>query len=164
MRAKWMLDVLRHDPRVTIDPLVDAVAEMSRKRIGALIVLMGGDPLEDLIETGVLLYGRLSVDLLLTIFSLKSPLHDGAAIVRGGEVVAAGCCLPVVDLRLLMWDPFWRRELAATRDLRMITVSEETGAVRYVSGRLMARVSPDGLRDLLLERDRCGESDPPDST
>jgi len=76
--------------------LISAAEQLSASRTGALIILEGQTLLEDVIQTGVRLGAEtLSPELLLTIFSPKTPLHDGAVVLRGDRLVAASCILPV---------------------------------------------------------------------
>jgi uncharacterized protein (TIGR00159 family) len=114
-----------------LDVVVDAVDLMAKKRIGALIVLENMMPLGDIVERGVSLKARASRELLLTIFHPDTPLHDGAVVMRGMEIVAAGCILPLSpDLR----SRYGTRHRAARGiseevDCLALVVSEERGEV-----------------------------------
>jgi len=77
-----------------------AAAELSATGIGALMVLERETGLEEVAETGVMIHGDTSADLLATIFTPKSPLHDGAVIIRDGRIVAAGALLPLAEMSI----------------------------------------------------------------
>ncbi len=81
----------------TFEQLVTAMLDMAKRHIGALVVIEKNVPLGDLTERGVTLDARLSRDLLLTIFHIDTPLHDGAVLLRAGRVLAAGCILPLAS-------------------------------------------------------------------
>ncbi|MFV1980662.1 MAG: diadenylate cyclase, partial [Rhodothermia bacterium] len=78
-----------------VDEVVKGVAALSRERIGALIVFEQTGGLRAFIESGTLMGSRVSVELLLSIFNPKTPLHDGAVIIQAGHIAAARCVLPV---------------------------------------------------------------------
>jgi len=77
-----------------INDVVDSAVALSDKSIGALIVLERQTGLIDITRTGKTINGRVSVDLLNTIFYPGTPLHDGAVVIRGDQIVAAACALP----------------------------------------------------------------------
>ncbi len=113
--------------------LTDAAAWLSARRIGALIVLEQEVGLQDFVDTGRVIDGRVSPELLETIFMRGSPLHDGAAIIKGDRVVAAACLLPLssnpnVSLAL---GTRHRAAIGLTEDndAVVLVVSEEDGAV-----------------------------------
>jgi diadenylate cyclase len=117
-----------------IPEVTTAVEHLSASKTGALIVLEGTAPLTDIIATGIAVQGRVTSELLETIFFDKTPLHDGAAIIREDEVVAAGCVLPLSDQVLHGWRRLGTRHRAAVgmsevSDSLAIVVSEETGIV-----------------------------------
>src|SRR6266852_1561186 len=80
-----------------VDELVRAALLISEAKHGALIVLERATGLQDYSETGVPVNGKLTAELLASIFMTRSPLHDVAVIVRGGQIVAAACLLPLED-------------------------------------------------------------------
>ena len=113
-----------------------AAAILSADKIGALIVLERETGLQDAAETGVMVEAELTVDLLTTIFTPRAPLHDGAVIVRGDRIVAAGCVLPLSETALYR-ERFGTRHRAAVgitegTDALAVVASEETGAVSLV--------------------------------
>lgn len=139
----------------SVDDIVNAAFEMADKRVGALIVVLGAHGgLKGVIETGTPIHANVTEELLLAIFTPKSPLHDGAVVVQGNQIIAAGCILPLTQ------DPRLSRALGTRHragigiteesDCEAIIVSEETGAVsRARGGHLQRRIDRDQLRDLL---------------
>jgi diadenylate cyclase len=134
--------------------LVNAVAWLSARRIGALIVLEQEVGLSDYVETGRMLQARLSPELLETIFMRGSPLHDGAVIINGENVLAAACLLPLstnpnVSLAL---GTRHRAAIGITEesDAVVIVVSEEDGTISFArNGELQRGLSPDDLLGIL---------------
>jgi diadenylate cyclase len=125
-----------------IPEITRAVENLSDSKTGALIVIEGSIPLSEIIASGVRLEAEVSAELLQTIFFDKTPLHDGAAVIREDDVVAAGCVLPLSDQVLHGWRRLGTRHRAAVgmsevSDALTIVVSEETGTVSIaVDGRL----------------------------
>ena len=128
-----------------VEEVVLAAAALASKKIGALIVFEREQGLINFAETGILIDGVLSYDLLINIFQPRTPLHDGAVIIREGRVVAAGCFLPLTA------DPHLSTEFGS-RHRAAIGVTEETDAVALVISEERGSVSLalDGsiLRDL----------------
>lgn len=120
-----------------------AAAVLSRARTGAIVVFERGTGLEEYVESGRVIDAQASVELLLSIFTPKAPLHDGAAIVRGGRIVAAGCFLPLseraTDDRRIGTRHRAALGISEQTDAVALLVSEETGDVELASdGRLVA--------------------------
>jgi diadenylate cyclase len=134
--------------------LVNAAAWLSARRIGALIVLEQEVGLSDYVETGRTLQARLSPELLETIFMRGSPLHDGAVIISGENVLAAACLLPLstnpnVSLAL---GTRHRAAIGLTEesDAVVIVVSEEDGTISFArNGELQRGLSSDDLLGIL---------------
>jgi diadenylate cyclase len=117
-----------------IAALAQAAFLLSRSKLGALIVIEQQSGLKEFCETGTVLDARLSAELLLSVFMPRSPLHDGAAIVRENLIVAAGCFLPLAEQSALTAGRIGTRHRAAIglteqTDAVVVIVSEETGAV-----------------------------------
>jgi diadenylate cyclase len=134
--------------------ILRAVEEMSEHRRGALIVIERDMGLRNYVETGTQLGARITAELLETIFTPPSPLHDGAAIIRGDELVAAGCILPLSDSQELPAYVGTRHRaalgLAEETDAAVIAVSEETGAVSVArKGEIRLRLDSGQLRSEL---------------
>lgn len=139
-----------------IEKLADTLARtcrlFSESRTGALIVIERDVGLEEYVESGVRLDATLSSELLTNIFTPKTPLHDGAAILRGDRIVAAGCFLPLTDNPYLSSKLGTRHRAALgiseQSDALVIIVSEETGAISIArSGRLERGLSEDAVRE-----------------
>jgi diadenylate cyclase len=138
-----------------VDELVLSARQLSRERIGALIVIEREVGLNDVIQTGRRVEAVASADLLRTIFYPGTPLHDLAAVTRGDRIVAAGCLLPLTERRdvrgLLGTRHRAALGLSETTDAAVIVVSEETGAISLaVDGRLYGNLTPDVLKQRLL--------------
>lgn len=116
------------------EEIVLAATTLSSQRIGALVVVEGQIGLKNYIESGIKLDAHLTYDLLLTIFNPKSPLHDGAVIVTGNRITAAGCFLPLTT------DPYLSKELG-TRHRAAIGMTEETDAVAVVVSEETGKIS-----------------------
>lgn len=127
----------------SVEEIVRACVSLANKRIGAILVLERQTELKDLVEMGVMLDARISRELLLSIFIPTSPIHDGAVILKGDRIVAAGCFLPL-SLSANISKALGTRHRAALgiteeTDAAAIVVSEETGAVSICSGGRMVR-------------------------
>jgi diadenylate cyclase len=134
--------------------ILKAVEKMSEERTGALIALEGDVGLKNYEETGTPLGAKVTAELLVTLFTPHSPLHDGAVIVRGLEAVAAGCILPLSQNPSLPADLGTRHRaaigLTEETDAVVIVVSEETGAISIAShGSLKRRLDKGSLRSEL---------------
>jgi len=126
-----------------LEEVVRASQELSRKRIGGLVVIERDTALEDQIETGTTLDAAVTKDLLVSIFIPYSPLHDGAVVVQNGRLAYAGCILPLT-LRADLPDGVGTRHRAAVglteeTDAVVVVVSEETGAISVVLGGAMVQ-------------------------
>lgn len=141
---------------ILISNLVEASVIMAKQKIGALIVLKKEVSLNEYAETGVPINGKLSKELLLSIFFPKSPLHDGAVIIEGDKVVAAACVLPhsykITGDRMLGTRHKAAIGLAENTDAHVIVVSEERGTISYAhNGRLEQSIEPERLQKFLEE-------------
>ncbi|MEX1335624.1 MAG: diadenylate cyclase CdaA, partial [Candidatus Limnocylindrales bacterium] len=136
--------------------LATSAAKLSRRRTGALIIIERDTGLGDMAETGVLVHADLSAELLASLFAPGYPLHDGAVLVQGDEIVAAGVMLPLAerDGSLEDYGTRHRAALGITEqtDAVAIVVSEESGAVSLAVGADITRnVDEDELRQRLFE-------------
>jgi len=144
------------DRSALINEVVRAAQNMSDARIGALIVLERVTGLQEFIDTGVKVDGIVSAELLMNIFINKSPLHDGAAIIRGDRLIAAACVLPLSESRNLNRELGTRHRAAVglteQSDALAVVVSEETGNVSLaLEGVLYRRLNEAGLHELLVK-------------
>lgn len=149
---------LRFNVTDTIEDVISASLELSKKRYGALIVISRGTGMKTFTENGITLNAQMSKSLLLSIFNPRSPLHDGAVIVNDQIIEAARCTLPLTanttygDLQL---GTRHRAALGISEqtDAICVIVSEETGAISITeSGELYYRLSTQDLRKELRER------------
>lgn len=133
------------------DEIIRSVQNLAKKRVGALIALQRGNTLNHIVESGTILDAQVTSQLVENIFVPNSPLHDGAMIIRGERIVAAGCFLPLAASAQV--DPeLGTRHRAAigmteTTDALVIIVSEETGIISVAeSGRLIRYLDASGLK------------------
>lgn len=146
----------------TVEELVVAASMLSAQRVGAIIAIERQIGLRNYIEGGIPLEAILTYDLLLSIFQLRSPLHDGAVIVQEDRVAAAACFLPLTVTPKLGKELGSRHRaaigLTEENDAVAIVVSEETGSISVVvDGQmergLSAEMLRSRLRSLILQRD-----------
>ena len=139
-----------------IDEVINAVNFLSRNKYGALIVIQQEVGLRDYMESGVLIDAKVSSELLISIFTPHTPLHDGAVIIEEDRVVASNCILPIKDEDLDMRHMGSRHRAALTlsreTDAAILVVSEETGKISLAL-RGSVRTDLDGisLRDALMK-------------
>ena len=151
-----MMKFTSHNPKAIYDDIVMAAEYFSQNRIGALIVVERQAGLRTYIESGIPLDAKLSYDLLVSIFRPGSPLHDGAVIIEGSRVAAAGCFLPL-SLNPMISKQLGTRHRAAIgvtedSDCIVVLVSEETGAMSVASGgAIETKLTPEELSDRLSE-------------
>ena len=121
---------LKHN---AITAICEAASELSREYTGALIVIERSTPLGEIIKTGTVINADVNVSLLKNIFFNKAPLHDGAVIIRGGRICAAGCFLPMSTNDDIIKDLGTRHRsaigMSENSDAIIIVVSEETGTI-----------------------------------
>jgi diadenylate cyclase len=139
-----------------ITEVVRGARQLAQSRVGALIVFEREVGLNDITRTGKRLDGVVSTELLRTVFFPGSPLHDGAAVMRGDRLVAAGCVLPLTERddvgALLGTRHRAALGLSEQSDAAVVIVSEESGAVSLAfDGRLFANLTDDALRQQLLD-------------
>lgn len=136
-----------------IGEVARACRRLSERRYGALIVLERETGLQEYLDTGVMIDGVVSAELLLTIFFPNSPLHDSAVVMHGDRVVAAGCVMPLSESP--MDSQLGTRHRAAlgiteTTDSVSIIVSEETGTISLANnGRMVRNLDEAKLRKVL---------------
>jgi len=131
-----------------------AILSMARRRVGALIVVEQQTGLGDIINTGTPIDGIMTGALLENIFEPNTPLHDGAVIIRGNRIAAAGCFLPLSDDMNLARELGTRHRAAlgisTVSDSVTIVVSEETGAISIArEGKLIRYIDNKALHDVL---------------
>ena len=137
-----------------IAEIVQTVVDLSRRRVGALLVFERQTGLEDVIETGTRLNAEVSAPLLENIFEPNTPLHDGAAVIRDDQVIAAACILPLAEASGVSRELGTRHRAAVgiseNTDAAVVVVSEETGIVSMArDGALRRPLSTDELKAFL---------------
>ena len=145
------LDRIRQgDPRVRIDmrekcisELTTAITNLSRRRVGALVVIEQQTGLKDVIESGTHIDAEISAPLIENIFEPNTPLHDGAVIIRGYRVEAAACILTLSENTSISRELGTRHRAALgiseTTDSITLIVSEETGTISMARGGRLTR-------------------------
>lgn len=143
------------DLNKSINEIVDAAGVMSRKKIGALIVIERTTGINDIIETGTITDAQISADLLMNIFYPKSPLHDGAVVIKNNRLMAAGCLLPLSANKYISKELGTRHRAAMgmteSSDAMIVIVSEETGHISMaVEGKLQRFLDSKTLKELMI--------------
>lgn len=139
-----------------VHEVVLAVFRMAKSRTGALIVVERDIPLGDVVQRGVEVSGAITKELLLTIFYLGTPLHDGAVVISRDRVAAAGCILPLASVAGLdtAYGTRHRAALGITEetDALAVVVSEERGVVSYAeNGEIFSCVDEADLKEKLWD-------------
>ncbi|ABR50387.1 protein of unknown function DUF147 [Alkaliphilus metalliredigens QYMF] len=153
--TKSIIDIEDEEIKNTVEEVVEAVGSLSRQKIGALLVIEKETGLSEVSETGTYLGAKISRALLINIFIPNTPLHDGAVVIRKGDIMAAGCFLPLTE------NPNLNKELGTRHraalgmtersDAIVIVVSEETGAISIAeNGKLSRFLDLDDLRRNLM--------------
>jgi diadenylate cyclase len=157
MGANSLFAIFMHPPAVEFEPIVRAAQILASKRIGALIALERTQSLRMMTETAKAIDAAVSTELLVSIFMPGGPLHDGAVIVHGNRIIAAGALLPLTttaDANL----PHGTRHRAALgvsedSDALVIVISEENGSIAVASeGQLHENVDGPSLARIMHER------------
>jgi uncharacterized protein (TIGR00159 family) len=146
-------------PNTVIDELVDAVKELSQRRVGALMLLETGEPIDDrnFSVPGIRLNSELSKELIQTIFQTTTPLHDGAILIRDSRIVSAGVILPISE-RTASRQLGTRHRAAMGITERVencicVVVSEETGSISLAERGVLNRpLTSSKLKELLEAR------------
>lgn len=136
------------------DEIVQTLTDLSRRYVGALIIIERRTGLEDIVDTGTKLDAIITAPLLENIFEPNTPLHDGAVVVRGERVMAAGCILPLAQSRSVSRELGTRHRagigISELTDALVLIVSEETGTIsKAESGVLTRNLTENELHALL---------------
>jgi len=153
-RTRYFRSFLRGDSYGVLGEIVRAVEALSARRHGALIVLERNVGLRNFVETGTRIDAKVSAELLVTLFSPGSPLHDGAVVLREDVVVAAGCILPLSSDPHVAATLGTRHRaalgLAEECDAAVVVVSEQSGSISVAyRGILNQRLDEGALRSEL---------------
>ena len=145
-----------------VNEIDKVVFNMSAKKIGALIVLEREIGINEIIDTGIRVDGLVTAPFMMNVFIPNTPLHDGAAVIRGNRMIAAGCLLPLTENRSLSTELGTRHSaalgLSEQCDAVVVIVSEETGIVSiaengHITRRLNSEQLKKRLRPLLIKAD-----------
>lgn len=159
-RTKWfsisISEVIREETLKNIDEIVTAVLTLSRTKTGALIVMERDTGLNEIVDTGTLIEGKISALLIANIFEHNAPLHDGAVLIKKEKIMAAGCFLPLSTKSDISRDLGTRHRAALgmveNSDALVIVVSEETGAISVaIDGELKRFLDVTSLKEMLYE-------------
>jgi diadenylate cyclase len=140
----------------SLEEIIRATIALANRKIGALIAIERETSLKDFVEIGTTLDAKVTKELLLSIFHPTSPIHDGAVVIRGNRVVAAGCFLPITSSPELSKSMGTRHRaglgLSEETDAVVIVVSEETGNISMViNGKFETHLDMGTLRDMLTD-------------
>ena len=136
--------------------IVIAVSELAKSKTGALIVIERDIKIKDIMDTGIIIDGEISPQLLVNIFLPNTPLHDGAVIISNNKLAAAACILPLASDKDIAKELGTRHRAAIgiskETDALAIVVSEETGKVSVArDGILIADLREDALKKILIK-------------
>ncbi len=163
IKLKEFLNIKKKDQdmHLVISQTVKACENMSRERVGALIVFARNNRLEEYFKTGTMMDAQVTEQLIRNVFFPRAMLHDGAIIVRDGRIAAAGCVLPLSDTSRLSAELGTRHRAAVgmseASDAIVVVVSEETGAISVAIGGMLKRHLPPETLERLLSNALCPE-------
>ena len=140
--------------RSVVHELVRAVRTLASTKTGALLVIERNMGLNDISATGIQIDGLITAEFLLNVFIPNTPLHDGAAVIRGNRLIAAGCLLPLTENRTLSTELGTRHRaaigLSEQCDALIVVVSEETGTISIAeNGHIMRHLDKETLQAML---------------
>ena len=150
-----------------ISIITSAVRSMAEEHVGALIALERESPLNTYVDGGIKLDSQITSEVLVTLFYPGTPLHDGAAIIRGDRIAAAGCLFPLTENPAVSRGIGTRHRagigVTELTDTITIMVSEETGSISFaVRGGITRGLTPEeleeALRDLYVEKKELRKS------
>ncbi len=149
-----LLQGFKPEENEIVNEMQMAILSLAKRRVGALIVIEQRTGLGDIIATGTRIDGVISAPLIENIFEPNTPLHDGAVIIRDGEITAAACFLPLAEDIAVARELGTRHRAAlgvsSISDSITIVVSEETGVISFArEGKLVRYIDQKALRDLL---------------
>ncbi len=153
-----LFDKTQSDPtsEEVISQLIKVSENLSKRRVGALMVFQQSSQLKDIIDTGTLINADISAGLIENIFEPNTPLHDGAMIISGEKIIAAGCFLPLSENNSIEKTLGTRHRAALgvseQSDAVVVVVSEETGVISVArNGSFQRYLDLDGLKNILEE-------------
>ena len=148
-------EVDKEEAKHIVGEFVEAIEAMSSSKTGALLVIERETALNDIVETGTIINADISAQMIGTIFYEGTPLHDGAVIVRGDRLYAAGCVLPLTQNKELNKELGTRHRagigITENSDALVIIVSEETGVISIAqNGKLTRFLDGKKIEKMLL--------------
>ncbi|NWF75652.1 MAG: TIGR00159 family protein [Nitrospirae bacterium] len=154
--ARFLHTLTSAEELKSLDEIIKATIALSNRKIGALIAIERETSLKDFVEIGTPLDAKVSKEVLLSIFHPTSPIHDGAVVIKGNRIVAAGCFLPITTESDISRSLGTRHRagigLSEETDAVVIIVSEETGAISMaINGKLERPFDLGLLRDALTD-------------
>lgn len=140
----------------SLEEIVRAAVALANRKIGALIGIERDTSLKDFVEIGTPLDAKVSKEVLMSIFHPTSPIHDGAVVIKGNRIIAAGCFLPITITSEISRSLGTRHRaglsLSEETDAVVIIVSEETGMISIaIGGKLETHLDMGTLRDVLTD-------------
>lgn len=152
--TKSLIEIRGESLSEVVEEIIEAVASLSRQKIGALIVIERQTGLNEIADTGTSIEGFVSSDLLINIFIPNTPLHDGAVIIKEDKIKAAACFLPLTENNSLSKELGTRHRAALgiseRSDSIAIVVSEETGGISTAqNGEISRYLDIQTLRQIL---------------
>lgn len=158
-RVWRVLTKLEERERVVADEVAKAAERLSRAKIGGIVAVEREVGLDEYAETGTGIRAQVSADLLTTIFTPYSPLHDGAVIIRGDQIIAAGCILPLTQFPVGDKSLGTRHRaaigLSEETDAYVVVISEETSTISLARRGVLRRgMTPEQLRERLAAEDQ----------
>jgi diadenylate cyclase len=159
-------ELLEHEIDSMLDEVCVAVAQLSKSKTGAIIVIEQETGLNEYIETGTKLDSIVTNEILMNLFVPNTPLHDGAVIIRRNRIAAAGCFLPLTQSQNLSKELGTRHRAAIgiteISDSMVIIVSEETGVISFAKmGRLSRYLDTKSLREIIKNSIKARENKQP---
>jgi len=159
-------ELLEHEIDSMLDEVCVAVAQLSKSKTGAIIVIEQETGLNEYIETGTKLDSVVTNEILINLFVPNTPLHDGAVIIRRNRIAAAGCFLPLTQSQNLSKELGTRHRAAIgiteISDSMVIIVSEETGVISFAKmGRLSRYLDTKSLREIIKNSIKARENKQP---
>lgn len=137
----------------SIDSILRALHKMSDVKTGALIVLENRVPIKDISETGIPIDAKITSQLLVNIFEDKTPLHDGAVVIRDNRIVSASCILPLTNKEIGKEHGTRHRAgvgMSENADSYILIVSEETGMISMAhNGKLYKYITDDEIKKMI---------------
>lgn len=155
-RSPFLSKITYVEETLFYDELVNACVAMSARRVGALIVVEREAGLDEFVEIGVKLDAEVNAELVVSLFQPRSPLHDGALIIKEGRIRAGSCVLPLTMKEGIDKGLGTRHRAAIgiteVSDSIAVVVSEETGKISYaVRGDIVRPVNGEELKKALKE-------------